>query len=66
MDQTEVMKTDNLKKTAYISNREILKLWQPIACLAIQKISFLVITELDLDTPFSPWLNPRCPKEWNV
>ena len=64
MDQAEVMKTDNPKKTAYISNREILKLWQPIACVAIQEISFLVITELDFDTPFSPWLNPRYPKEW--
>ena len=64
VDQMEVMKPENLTKTAYISNREILQLFRSLVCLAVQEISFLVITELDFDTPFSPWLNPRYPKEW--
>ena len=64
MDQMEMVKPDNLKKSAYISTREILQLFRSIACLAVQEVSFLIITELDFDTPFSPWLNPRYPKEW--
>ena len=35
-----------------------------MVCLAAQKVSFLVITELNFDTLFSPRLNPRYLREW--
>ena len=39
-------------------------LFRAMVCLWAQEVSFLVITALYFDTPFSPWLNPRYSKEW--